>query len=201
MFYTMEAENQEALEANQKIVDEIFLSKKGIEAFGPEIEDGNIAKWHYEMNGHWQTYHGFWGVIGEGSIPQTGEHHITVHQYANLMKTFEKWEAENSELMNKVRAMSGVGSSLLCDHTTVEVDSGLTVYNKPEYHEINEKLWNSYLEMIIRSGGMPYMAGQRFSRALIDTAAFSDDFYDFMKSIKRTLDPNHIISKGKYYFE
>jgi len=97
--------------------------------------------------------------------------------------------------------MSGVGSSLLCDHTTIEVDSGLTVYNFPEYHEINEKLWRSYLEMIIKSGGMPYMAGMRFSRALIDVSAFSDVFYKFMTNIKDTLDPNRILSKGKYYFE
>ncbi|MHA1270570.1 MAG: FAD-binding oxidoreductase [Candidatus Helarchaeota archaeon] len=201
MFYTMEAETQDALDANQKIVDEIFLSKKGISDFGPEIDDGNIAKWHYEMNGHWQTYHGFWGVMGEGSIPQTGEHHIPVHQYTDLMKKFEKWEADNSELMNQVKAMTGTASSLLCDHTTVEVDSGLTIYNRPEFHEINEKLWKNYLEMIIESGGMPYMAGMLFSRALIDVSAFSDEFYNFMQSIKDTLDPNHILSKGKYYFE
>ncbi|TFF87159.1 MAG: FAD-binding oxidoreductase [Promethearchaeota archaeon] len=201
MFYTMEAETQEALESNQKIVDEIFLNNKGISAFGPEIDDGNIAKWHYEMNGHWQTYHGFWGVLGEGSIPQTTEHHLPAHQYSSLMRKFDQWEAKNSEMINKVRAMSGVGSSLLCDHTTVEVDSGLTVFNKPEYHEINEKIWKSHLEMVIKSGGMPYMAGMRFSRALIDVSAFSDDFYEFMGAIKNTLDPNHILSKGKYYFE
>ncbi|TFF86318.1 MAG: FAD-binding oxidoreductase [Promethearchaeota archaeon] len=201
MIYTMEAETQEGLEANQKIVDEIFLNKKGITAFGPEIEDGNIAKWHYEMNGHWQTYHGFWGVLGEGSIPQTGEHHIPAHQYTDLMKKFDQWEAENSELINQVKAMSGVGSSLLCDRTTLEVDSGLTVFNKPEYHEINEKIWKSYLEMVVKSGGMPYMAGMRFSRALVDVNAFSDDFYEFMGSIKDTLDPNRILSRGKYHFE
>jgi len=201
MFYTMEADTQEELKANQKIVDDIFLSKKGVTAFGPEIEDGNIAKWNYEYHGHWQTYHGFWGILGEGSIPQTGEHHIPVHKYTDLMKIFEKWEVDNSELMEKVQAMAGVGSSILCDHTTVEVDSGLTVYNKPEYHEINEKLWRSYLELVIKSGGMPYMTGMRYSRALIDTGAFSDEFYNFMKAIKNILDPNHIISKGKYYFE
>ena len=201
MFYTMEAETEETLESNQKIIDEIFLSNKGVMEFGLEIEDGNIGKWHYEMNGHWQTYHGFWGVIGKKSVPQTGEHHIPVHYYPELMKKFDQWEGENSELINKVRAMSGVGSSLLCDHTTVEVDSGLTVYNIPEYYEINEKLWKSYLEMIIKSGGMPYMAGMRFSRALIDSNAFSDDFYDLMKSTKNMLDPNHILSRGKYKFE
>jgi len=92
-----------------------------------------------------------------------------------------------------------LGSALLCDHTTVEMDSGLVVWNKPEYREVNEKLWKSNLEMVIKSGGMPYMAGMRFSRALIDVDAFSDPFYNLLKSVKHTLDPNRIISPGKFY--
>ncbi len=199
-FYTCEAESEEALEQNVKKLNELVLQNKGVEMLGPEIRDGNIAKWHYEQNGHWQIYHGFWGAAGPGSIPQTAEHHLPIHQIPQMMDTFLKWETENQELLTKAGpALHGLGSALLCDHTTVEMDSGLVVWNKLEYREINEKLWKSCLEMVLKSGGMPYMAGMRYSRALIDVKAFSEPFYNFMKAVKHALDPNGILSPGKFY--
>ncbi len=199
-FYTCEAESEEVLEQNVKKLNELALQNKGVEMFGPEIADGNIAKWHYERNGHWQIYHGFWGATGKGSIPQTAEHLVPIHQIPKMMDIFSQWESENQDLLMKAGpAIHGLGSALLCDHTAVELDSGLVVWNKPEYREVNELLWKKCLEMVIKSGGMPYMAGMRYSRALIDTKAFSDPYYNFMKAVKHALDPNEIISPGKYY--
>lgn len=199
-FYTCEAESEKSLEQNVQKLNEMALKHKAVEMLGPEISEGNIAKWHYEKNGHWQIYHGFWGVAGPGSIPQTAEHHLPIHQIPTMMDAFSKWEGENQELLTAAGpAIHGLGSALLCGHTTVEMDSGLVVWNKPEFREVNEKLWKSNLEMVIKTGGMPYMAGMRYSRALIDVNAFSEPYYNFLKTIKAALDPNGIISPGKYY--
>ncbi|MFB0563490.1 MAG: hypothetical protein ACETWM_20005, partial [Candidatus Lokiarchaeia archaeon] len=65
--------------------------------------------------------------------------------------------------------------------------------------EKNLELWKSQMEMVIREGGMPYMLGQMFSQGLIDTEAFSGTYYQFLKNIKQTLDPNRVISPGKFY--
>lgn len=199
-FYTCEAESEVELEDRVNKLNEIVLQNKGVEMLGPEIADGNIAKWHYEQNGHWQIYHGFWGASGPGAIPQTAEHHLPIHQIPQMMDAFTKWESANQDLLTQAGpAIHGLGSALLCDHTTVEMDSGLVVWNKPEFRDVNEQLWKSCLEMVIKSGGLPYMAGMRYSRALIDTEALSDSFYNFMKTVKHALDPNGIISPGKYY--
>jgi len=199
-FYTCEAESDIELEQRVKRLNELVLENKGVEMLGPEISDGNIAKWHYEKDGHWQIYHGFWGATGRGSVPQTAEHHLPIHQIPMMMETFAQWESKNQDLLAKAGpALHGLGSGLLCDHTTIEMDSGLVVWNKPEFREINETLWKSCLEMVIKSGGLPYMAGMRYSRALIDTNALSDPFYNLMKTVKQALDPNGIISPGKYY--
>ena len=45
-FYTVEANSQVELDEKVKQLDNIIISKK-CESLGPEISDGNIAKWHY----------------------------------------------------------------------------------------------------------------------------------------------------------
>jgi len=52
IFYTTEAFSETELEANVEQLDAIVLKNKGT-PLGPEIEDGNFAKYHYEMDGHW----------------------------------------------------------------------------------------------------------------------------------------------------
>ena len=62
IFYTVEANSETELKAKVTQLDKIMLSKKA-EEFGPEISDGNIAKWHYEEQGHWLIAHNLWGLV------------------------------------------------------------------------------------------------------------------------------------------
>ena len=41
--------------------------------------------------------------------------------------------------------------------------------------------------------------GEIIGRALIDSGALTEEYYNFMISIKRALDPNKILSPGKFY--
>ncbi|MEM3564918.1 MAG: hypothetical protein QXR19_16945 [Candidatus Jordarchaeaceae archaeon] len=86
-WYTMEAETPEELEANVKILDKT-VKKYGGEELGPEIKDGNYAKWHYEEQGHWLNWHGLWGGLGPGSVPCSVDFHIPIHRFPYI---FKKW--------------------------------------------------------------------------------------------------------------
>jgi FAD/FMN-containing dehydrogenase len=198
-FYTMEAETEEQLEANIKIVDRI-CKENGCTELGPELKDGNYAKWHYEEQGHWLTFHGIWGGMGPGSIPLTTEVHVPIHRFPYIAHKLDEWEAAHkAELDANGGMQSGISTALLCGHTTVEVDAGLLAWDKPQYRAKNLELWKSQLEMLIREGGMPYMLGEIYSKGLIDTEAFNGAYYSFLRSIKQALDPNRIISPGKFY--
>jgi len=194
----MEADTPEQLGANVKIVDKI-VKENGGEALGPEIKDGNIAKWHYEEQGHWQNWHALWGGLGPGSIPCSTEHHVPIHRFPHIYHKLDEWGHIHGEELSKAVAIPGVSTAILCGRTTVEVDSGLVVWDKPELRELNRKLWVSQIQFLIREGAMPYMVGEVASRALIDTGAFTGTYFEFLKSVKNALDPNGILSPGKFY--
>ena len=66
--------------------------------------------------------------------------------------------------------------------------------------ETNHKLWKSLLERVTKYGVQWYMMGDYMSRLMVDIGAYSEEFYNLMKSIKQVLDPKMILSRGKFNF-
>ncbi|MHA1291820.1 MAG: FAD-binding oxidoreductase [Promethearchaeota archaeon] len=211
MFYTIEANSEAELNEKVKQLDKIFTGKKA-EDLGPEISDGNIAKWHYTEGGNYLIAHNLWGLI-PGFVPLDAECHTPINMYPKILEDLEKWDIEHSEDMNKIleitgmRPISGAGPIILIGDNNVELTTGFTSfesYHKGKVHdiikEINLKLWKSMLERITKHGVTWYMLGDILSRLLVDIGAFKAEYFNLLKSIKNTLDPKHILSRGKFNF-
>ena len=211
-FYTIEANSESELEEKTNQLDEIILSKKAKE-LGSEISEGNFAKWHYEEQGHWQTYHNLWGIV-PGLEPLTAECFTPISTFPDLLQDIDMWDVENSEDIKKIlnitkfRPISGSGPILLIDGNNVELTCGFVSFGKyydGQIHEIieeiNLKLWKSLLERLTKHGVQWYMMGDMMSRVMVDIGAYEESFYKVMKSIKYTLDPNMILSRRKFNFE
>jgi FAD/FMN-containing dehydrogenase len=208
-FYTVEANSEAELDEKVTQLDNILLSKK-CEELGPEITDGNYAKWHYAEQGHWQLYHNLWGNA-PALEPLTAECFTPIKLYPKVLQEIEQWDMEHNEDMKKIldvtgqRPMSGSGPILLIDGNNVELTCGLVSfgnYYNGEIHEafeeINLRLWRSLLERVIKQGAQYYMMGDFNSRVMVEMGAYPIEFYKLLKSIKKTLDPKFILSRGKY---
>jgi hypothetical protein len=211
MFYTVEANSQLELDEKVRALDQVFNEKKAKE-LGPEISDGNIGKWHYEEQGHWLIAHNLWGIVS-GFSPLDAECHCSIHSYPAIMEDLELWDMEHSEEMNKIlkitgmRPISGTGPIILIKDNNVELTTGFTSfesYHDGVYHEelreLNLKLWKSMLKRITKHGVSWYMMGDILSRLLMDIGAFTPEYLSFLRAIKDTMDPNHILSRGKFNF-
>ena len=211
LFYTIEANSE--VELNEKIrqLDDIILSEK-CEELGPEISDGNIAKWHYTEQGHWQLYHNLWGML-PAYEPLSAECSVPINMFPEVLKEFGQWELENNEDINKIeeitkfRPIGCSGPISLEKGNVAGLATGFNTYGSyydGEIHEIideiNLKLWRSILERLARYGVQWFMMGDFLSRVMVDVGGYSSEYYQFMKSIKKTLDPKCILSRGKFNF-
>ncbi|MHA1412745.1 MAG: FAD-binding oxidoreductase [Promethearchaeota archaeon] len=210
-FYVVQANSEKELEEKVKQLDEIILSKKS-EALGPEISDGNYAKWYYTEQGHWQNYHNLWGMY-PALEPLTAECFCPIGKFPEILRDIDQWDIEHNEDMQKIleitkiRPISGSGPIMLIDGNNVELTCGFTSFGKyweGEIHEIIEeidhKLWKSLLERVTKHGVQWYMMGDYMSRLMVDIGAYPAEYYNLMKSIKKILDPKMILSRGKFNF-
>jgi FAD/FMN-containing dehydrogenase len=211
LFYIIEANSEAELRENVKALDDIILSKKS-EYLGPEISDGNIAKWHYTEQGHWQFYHNLWGMF-PSMQPLSAECFCPIHMFPQVVRDVDQWDIEHNEEMQKIfnitkiRPISGSGPIPLVDGNNVEVTAGFLSfwkYYEGELYEIiqetNLKLWKSLIKLLVKYGLQYYMMGEFMSRLMVEIGAYSEEYYNFMKSIKKILDPKMILSRGKYNF-
>ena len=211
MFYTVEANSEKELEEKVKQLDKIFFQNKA-EELGPEIADGNIGKWHYEEQGHWLIAHNLWGLV-PGFTALDAECHTPITVYPGILKDVELWDLEHSNEMEKIlevsgmQPISGAGPIILIGDHNVELTTGFTSFesyidgkNYEFIEELNIKLWKSLLERITKHGVTWYMLGDILSRLLVEIGAFQPEYLQFLKSIKKTLDPRFILSRGKFNF-
>lgn len=68
----------------------------------------------------------------------------------------------------------------------------ITLFLKnPEKKRILEKTWSDLRKVIIETGGVPYWAGLLWEEYVLPRVHYG--FFDLLKKIKRTLDPNNIL--------
>ncbi len=210
IFYTIEANTEAELDEKVKQLDEIMLNNKA-EFLGPEISDGNLGKWQY-TEGNYQFYHNLWGIF-PSMQPLTAECFAPINQYPAILNDIDQWDMEHDEdirkifEITKIRSITGSGPILLIDGNNVEITCGFTSfwsYYNGEVHkfidDINLKLWKSLLKRVTEAGVQWYMMGDFMSRLMVDIGAYSEEFYNLMKSIKKILDPKMILSRGKFNF-
>ena len=211
IFYTIEANSEVELNEKVKQLDEIMLNNK-TEEIGSEISEGNIAKWHYAEQGHWQFYHNLWGLF-PSMQPLSAECFSPINLYPTVLDDIDQWDIEHNEDIQKifditqVRPVVGSGPVVLVDGNNVEITCGFTSFWKyydGKTHEIieetNFKLWKSLLERVTKHGVQWYMMGDYMSRLMVDIGAYPGEYYGLMKSIKQVLDPKMILSRGKFNF-
>ena len=208
LFYTIEANSEIELTERVKQLDEIFLNKK-TEQLGPELSDGNFAKWQYENP--WHLYHNLWGMV-PASEPFTAECFTPINTLSELFVDTQAWENENKEDMNQISEitgnltiLSGSGPIAMIDGNNVEYTVGFNTSNS--YHdgkkheiidELNLKLWKSLLIRMFKHGVQYYMFGTLPSSLMVKIGAYSQEYYNLLKSIKKTIDPKFILSRGKF---
>jgi hypothetical protein len=180
---------------------EVTLEKRGCKVFGDEISEGNWARWMLEKTGNWSYFHPAWGVSGAGPNCQVN---VTDACWPDIVPVFEKiadhYGKNVRRFLDAKMAMSymltpvGGGAKIVIGYPAAQ--------EIPEFEtrELRRELIEEQVEILFKNGALPIWTGPSFSHILVDAGIIKKEYLDFLKGLKDHLDPNGILSPGKFHF-
>lgn len=76
---------------------------------------------------------------------------------------------------------------------------GFNADNVDEQREASMKMWHKKLRHQVRYGGVHYWLGEAISQSIVEADAYTPEFIQFFKDIKKVVDPNFLLSPKKFH--
>jgi len=76
---------------------------------------------------------------------------------------------------------------------------GLGGDNTDEYREATMNIWHKKIRHQVRYGGAHYWLGESISQSIVEADAFTPEFLQFFRDMKKTVDPNYLLSPNKFH--
>ena len=76
---------------------------------------------------------------------------------------------------------------------------GFNAENIPGQREIAMNMWHKKVRKQVNYGGAHYWLGEAISQSIVEADAYTPEFIQFFKDMKKTVDPNFILSPKKFH--
>ena len=76
---------------------------------------------------------------------------------------------------------------------------GFNADNVEEQRQISMNMWHKKLRNQIRYGGVHYWLGESISQSIVEADAYTPEFVQFFKDVKKAVDPNYLLSPNKFH--
>lgn len=81
----------------------------------------------------------------------------------------------------------------------VEIVGGSIGVNTDEFRPQNMENWHKKIRFQARYGGIHYCCGEAIGQSIVESGAYTPQLTQFIKDIKKTVDPNFLLSPGKFH--
>jgi FAD/FMN-containing dehydrogenase len=76
---------------------------------------------------------------------------------------------------------------------------GFSGENVDEMREKNMNMWHKKTRYQVRYGAVHYWLGESISQSIVEADAYTPEFRQFFKNMKRAVDPNFLLSPNKFH--
>ena len=79
------------------------------------------------------------------------------------------------------------------------VVGGIHADNVDEQREAAMKIWHKKLRHQVKYGAAHYWLGESISQSIVEAGAYTPEFIQFFRDLKKTVDPNFLLSPNKFH--
>jgi len=146
----------------------------------PDAE--GVTEWSYNLK---RNFHFFQGTISSSpsKIAMVTCHKIPISHMGEVYKKIIDFDIKNKDEFPEGNLPAG---TFLGD-------------NVDEMREKNMNLWHKKTRYQVRYGAVHYWLGESISQSIVEADAFTPEYRQFFKDMKRTVDPNFLLSPNKFH--
>ena len=197
-----------ALEANDRSTLDLHLEKLAkimendatllpASIINPDLDAEPV--WGYNLEA---TFHYFQASISPmpPKISMATCHKIPISHMGNVYgKIIDFSKKHANDLPGAI--YSGVFASMLyfLPNGNFVVLGGVGGDNVEEMREKNMDLWHKKIRHQVRYGAAHYWLGESISQSVTEAGAFTPEYEQFFRDMKKTVDPNYLLSPNKFH--
>ncbi len=200
MNITLEAMDESTLNLNleklAKIMEEYAVRVPG-SLLNPDFEDE--PKFGYDLEG---TFHFFQASISPmpPKISMATCHKIPISNMGEVHQKVIDFTIKHKDEMQGL-AYPGMFASMLyyLPNGNYVVLGGAAGDNVEKERERNMKIWHKKIRHQVRYGAAHYWLGESISQSVTEAGAFTPEYEQFFRDMKKTVDPNFLLSPNKFH--
>jgi hypothetical protein len=200
MSVTLEATDQRILDIHLERLEKIMSNEAQYFEWSYLFPDQEKPKvWNYNLN---TNFHFFQGYISPNppSISCTTCHKVPISNVAEIVKKSVKFNVKYQKEFEKGN-YPGIFASMLyfLPNGNFVVLGGFTAENLDDKREKAMDIWHKKIRNQVRYGAAHYWLGESISQSIVEAGAYTPEYSQFFKDVKKSVDPNFLLSPCKFH--
>ncbi len=200
---TLEATDQRILDVYLEKVDEIMLKDEITRPF--EWQEVDLAQklskdWKFTLKEEFNFFQKYISMAPP-QISCTTCHKVPISNLSKVVKSGIQFNIKNRKEFPPNNPPLPVFSAFLMflPNGNCVVVGGLGAESVDEQREMTMKIWHKKIRHQARYGGAHYWLGESISQSVVESDAFTPEFMQFFRDMKKTVDPNFLLSPNKFH--
>jgi len=163
-----------------------------------DLKAEKAEDWKFTLTFSYKYFNKF-VALAPPKISCTTCHKIPISAMAEKKENSNAWDfAHKDEFPEQSFGLFASSIHLLSNGHCVYA-GGFNAEEKDSQRDIAMKLWHKRVAHQAQYGGVHYWLGESISQSIVESGAYTTDFMQFFKDMKRTVDPNYILSPKKFH--
>ena len=197
---TLEALDQRILDIQLEKLEEIMLKEAKPFSYKELFPDMIIpAEWKYNLNAN---FHFFQSYISPAppKISCTTCHKVPISNVAEIVKKSVAFNVKHQKDF-ETGNYPGIFASMLylLPNGNFVVLGGFSADNDDNTREKAMDTWHKKIRNQVRYGGAHYWLGESISQSIVEAGAYTPEYSQFFKDVKKSIDPNFLLSPRKFH--
>jgi len=194
---TLEATDPAILEIHLKKLDEIMT--KDNTSFLLEFPGTESQEWAYNLSQNFQ----FFQASLSPNPPRVGCatcHKVPISSIGEVVKKNVDFGVKHKAELPEGNYYGFFASMLyFLPNGNYVVLGSFTADNEDDKRQVAMDLWHKKTRDQVRYGGAHYWLGESISQSVIEAGAFTPEYMQFFKDMKKAVDPNFLLSPNKFH--